>query len=729
MKILDHRITLLLLLLAGFLVVSPASGQGWAHYSLPGGTLTNLTWNPHDTTEILGYHAEDHKLFRSSDGGHTWQATCEGLPPDPYNNPHLRYLDATPDTLYFIETYRLFRSVDGGETWCSILPVGTQQLTNVEVAESRPSRLITHCWSNSGSPWIASENYGSSWHPIETPHGVSILRIDPFDADHWIALDGDQLIETTNAGEFWSPYGWSRDEEFDSMIDLQFDPARQGTVYTFSQNPDGTRSLWRNAPTQNPDYELLFAADEFAIDRSGTLTARVYNTTLQGDTSSFVSFDGGLSWNEAALWAPYHGHQGRHPIRSTRLTPNPLNPQTLFVSTPSNLFLSRDGGNSMEFVASGISEPEVRRICASNPISHVITSNGQLWKLDHGDPTHCVLLWNFVEDVWVGGGWGRTLLATGLGLRLSLDSGETWEQVLPTAYINDTHSVTMTGQPPRIMVDVYGRLNMSINYGQTWTQSADPILPGNIRLVPGGVHGLLAIRGSEIYQTPDYGLSWEFYGDTGVDIAEVEATTLAEMLYLRDNDGRIYLYNNATGEVIELPVPESFGPVHSIATRHTGNPFLYIATDAGVYASENTGQNWIALEGPYQGEVSAIDFYSSQTIFIGTRKNGSWIGHDIDFVSVEDDPSNHLPSTITLHPAWPNPFNASTRIAYELPRAGMVRIGVYDLLGRRVALLDQGVRQQGHHELMWHADAASGTYIVRLHSNDMDQTQKVILVR
>jgi hypothetical protein len=85
--------------------------------------------------------------------------------------------------------------------------------------------------------------------------------------------------------------------------------------------------------------------------------------------------------------------------------------------------------------------------------------------------------------------------------------------------------------------------------------------------------------------------------------------------------------------------------------------------------------------------------------------------------------------------AWPNPFNPSCRIRYELPAPAMVRLDIFDTRGRRLVGLVSEMQGQGSHETSWTALAAdgravaSGTYIARLMVNDRIATIRLSLIR
>ena len=72
------------------------------------------------------------------------------------------------------------------------------------------------------------------------------------------------------------------------------------------------------------------------------------------------------------------------------------------------------------------------------------------------------------------------------------------------------------------------------------------------------------------------------------------------------------------------------------------------------------------------------------------------------------------PRTFALSPNYPNPFNPSTTLAFELPQAGRVTLLVYDVLGREIVRLAEGDYEPGRHEVVFDArNIASGLYIAR----------------
>lgn len=89
-----------------------------------------------------------------------------------------------------------------------------------------------------------------------------------------------------------------------------------------------------------------------------------------------------------------------------------------------------------------------------------------------------------------------------------------------------------------------------------------------------------------------------------------------------------------------------------------------------------------------------------------------------------------LPSDYQLEQNYPNPFNPVTTIRYVLPVPERVRLVVYDVLGREVAVLVDGVKATGRHEAHFDAIGLSGgVYVYRLTAGRFTETRKMILLK
>lgn len=149
------------------------------------------------------------------------------------------------------------------------------------------------------------------------------------------------------------------------------------------------------------------------------------------------------------------------------------------------------------------------------------------------------------------------------------------------------------------------------------------------------------------------------------------------------------------------------------------------------YTNQPSGGIWGLLEIPNSG-LPAAEFLS-----IRFSKNNSqqYRLDDIHLrgVAVEAtsaDISDGIPNSIRLVQNYPNPFNPATSIQFDLPQNQIVKLAVYDMLGREVAVLADGMRQAGFHEVSWNAsDMASGIYIYSLETSSKRITRKMTLMK
>jgi N-acetylneuraminic acid mutarotase len=88
------------------------------------------------------------------------------------------------------------------------------------------------------------------------------------------------------------------------------------------------------------------------------------------------------------------------------------------------------------------------------------------------------------------------------------------------------------------------------------------------------------------------------------------------------------------------------------------------------------------------------------------------------------------PSSYSLSQNYPNPFNPSTKISFSLPKAGSVKLVVYDILGKEVTTLVNDYRTAGTHSVEFNAsNLASGVYLYRIEAGDFRDVKRMILIK
>jgi hypothetical protein len=106
-----------------------------------------------------------------------------------------------------------------------------------------------------------------------------------------------------------------------------------------------------------------------------------------------------------------------------------------------------------------------------------------------------------------------------------------------------------------------------------------------------------------------------------------------------------------------------------------------------------------------------------------------------DVISDVEERTEVLPERFTVHANYPNPFNPSTTLAFDLPAAGEVKVSIYNALGQPVRLLQEGSLPAGTHRLQWDGRsdsgevAPSGLYFARFQTADAQRTVKMVMLK
>ncbi|MEW6194267.1 MAG: T9SS type A sorting domain-containing protein [Bacteroidota bacterium] len=98
-------------------------------------------------------------------------------------------------------------------------------------------------------------------------------------------------------------------------------------------------------------------------------------------------------------------------------------------------------------------------------------------------------------------------------------------------------------------------------------------------------------------------------------------------------------------------------------------------------------------------------------------------------LGVEDD-SKSIPHNCRIMSVYPNPFNPTTKIEYEITETGFVNLSVYSSLGELIKVIEQKEKYPGKYEIVWDAESnVSGIYFIVLSTGDYSFTKKVILLK
>ena len=194
-----------------------------------------------------------------------------------------------------------------------------------------------------------------------------------------------------------------------------------------------------------------------------------------------------------------------------------------------------------------------------------------------------------------------------------------------------------------------------------------------------------------------------------------------------------------------------WGDARALAFRTPEEGWAVLGFAGTCMVTRDTGWTWQSFHTPETTSVYDIQFVTPRRgIMVGSE--GKIFRFDPDAVAVRENGT--LPTRHRLFPPYPNPFNPSTQIDFELGSHSHVRLEVYDLTGRKIATLVDGMRDPGLYHVVFSAKGgsppeadeplahasggeashiASGVYIARLlvsdHSSAFSAVTKLLLMR
>jgi len=127
----------------------------------------------------------------------------------------------------------------------------------------------------------------------------------------------------------------------------------------------------------------------------------------------------------------------------------------------------------------------------------------------------------------------------------------------------------------------------------------------------------------------------------------------------------------------------------------------------------------------------STDFYNQ--ISTNTRSNLTpfkFNVFDATAITSVQTGNSSLVKEFALRDNYPNPFNPSTTISFQLPKSSMTSLKIFNTFGQEIATLIEGEKEAGSHQVQWNATTvASGVYFYRLQAGEFMETKKMILLK
>ncbi len=340
-------------------------------------------------------------------------------------------------------------------------------------------------------------------------------------------------------------------------------------------------------------------------------------------------------------------------------------------------------------------------------------------------------------------------------LYLSSDNGNSWDvagegfpagtNVNGMTYLDGvTYAATNFG--------VFG----STDHGTTWTKDSVGLILGEpgysaaviygtigITSAGGDLYTLAAVTGRGVYKTPTDNIAWT---NIGLDTLSGLAITSLDSDVFVGTDKGVFMYGgNSTwlSRSNGLPFSDTASVTSILFAQYDSLLFAYLELSSQtyygheLYLTTDRGESWLKVDvsGLATSAISAIAA-NHKYLFAGTQ-SGAYLIPITDIVTSVDGGSPQQPATFSLSQNYPNPFNPSTLISYQLSAVSRVTLTVYDILGRKVETLANGIKSAGEYKVEFNGSGlASGVYFCKLSASsvsgkatDITKVRKMILLK
>lgn len=225
-----------------------------------------------------------------------------------------------------------------------------------------------------------------------------------------------------------------------------------------------------------------------------------------------------------------------------------------------------------------------------------------------------------------------------------------------------------------------------------------------------------------------------YYGGT---ISGTISWTASRTLYVNNNIFNINIPvfpitgtggNSFISGGVYVAPPQTGGLQNAIVYAMTGNEFkgFSVSRSGGPYDINNITQ------GTYRVICDRFGYWQSEkNVVVGSISPDTinFYMTGINVIGIEPI-SGVIPKTYAISQNYPNPFNPSTKINLDLPKNTMVKVAVYDMVGREVEILVNSQLNAGTYKLDWNASKfASGIYFYRIITSEFTDIKKMVLVK
>jgi photosystem II stability/assembly factor-like uncharacterized protein len=683
-----------------------AHGQFWEPTAGPTGpSVESLSRDPSGT--IIA--ATVSSTYRSTNSGRSWQQSGPGGLTSAAGSAGVFLVGSNGQWVY--------RSTDDGLTWNQHTGLSryVRQLVASPGGLALAGTAVNELGVTNKGAFYYSPNGGAGWNLV-WPRGGATMS----EAVQCVALDSSghflfssergTIHHTADTGKTIA-YGTGGEATTALLV------APGGTVYSSSRF-----GVWRST-----SHGLSWSSIKGGLPDTvvTALVIRGGNELVAGTPSGLFRYvESGSTWSLVS------------PAVTSPLDLLAISAQELLAGTSLGVMRSSDGGLSWSNANLGMGKDYVTglaidprgRIYAGTTVGSYRTSDrGESWSacLSGLAAKRTVSFW--FKDSLMG-----FAACSDSGVCRTTDGGASWSEANNGLPKKTTAAVGSAPGGAVVVGTWYGGIYRSTNNGTGWSHvdTGKDTTVTAFALTPAG--DMLMGTVGAVLRSTNGGLSWSRLG-TGLPGSPVRALAVASPGRLlagldaagvhRSTDGGL------TWSACNSGLPTAGAYVRSLALNRAGD--IFVGAVEGCYRSTNGGDSWEPVSAGVPVVITpAVLVDPAGFAYAGTGGAGVWRSITTTGVAVSEERFQLI--TVHLEPNYPNPFNSSTRLVFTLGGSASreVRLSVYDLLGREVAVPVNDRLGPGTHSVPFDArHLSSGAYILRLQTGTAVLSRAIHLVK
>ncbi len=675
----------------------------------------------------------------------------------------------------------ILKTTDGGATWTKSLDWSYNDQHGVWDVVINPLNKNT-IWAATTEGTYRSFDSGISWQQVNNAVMAMDLVIDPVDTSIVLTGNGDfqspqyGIWRTSDNGNNWNKITSGLPTTYRGKI--QFDIYKTDPNIIYASIGDGFEVgegaswlckstdaglTWTVQTTTDYSQHQGWYSHGVAVDQSNpnrlmVIGIEVWNSTNGGSTITKKSL-GGVTLGRPEIGNPDEGsgtgyvHSDVHVVIQ-----HPTDMNTFYFGTDGGVFRTTDFGQTFESrngsyqttqFYNGTSSSQTDSLFAMGGLqdnSTVIYDGSLAWIRNIGGDGS----WSAIDasnDNTLFGSWQN------LNILRSTNRGNNFQSITPPGGGNPTAFAAPFVIAYGNSTIVYAGRNLiykSTNAGNNWAvTNSGNTLDGNFAIameisyqnnskVYVATAPFSTFRG-HLFRTDNGGTSWtnitgslpdRFPADLAVD---PNNDSIVYLTFYGFGTSHVYKSTNSGTSWTDISDNLPDIPTPSVIVDPNNSNHVYIGTDLGVFVSTTGGSSWQDFNDGLPNSVQAMDLNIcrvNNTLRVMTHGNGAFERKLLSTIVTSANDNQAIVKNFQLEQNFPNPFNPSTKIRFEIVRAGITTLKIFDMLGNEIKTLVQREFQPGSYEVEFNgAGLASGSYVYRLESNGNIQSRKMILLK